>query len=106
MKSTRPGHAKILEAAFALPSLDPGKLLTGWLTLKSILFLPAAAISSHSLVVDLRRRRDVVIVVFGFPDGGTCDVSLYLGFPLMGLPPRLLGALESDSRGQADSAFR
>ena len=85
--------------------------MTGWLTLKSVLFLPAATSSSHSLVVDLSLRRDVVIVVFGLasllhPVGGTCVVSVYLGFPLMGLPPRLLGALESDSLGHADSAFK
>ena len=96
--------------SFYPPSLEPGKLLTGWLTLKSVLLLPAAASSSHSLVVDRSRRRDVVITVArGRPPRSSavilrsCEVD---GFPLRGLPPRLLGALESESRGHADSALR
>ena len=51
-----------------------------------------AATSSHSLVVALSRRLDVVIIGFR-----SCS---------SGLPTRLLGALESDSFGHADSAFR
>ena len=95
--------------SFYPSSLEPGKLLTGWLTLKSVRLLPAAASSSHSLVVDRSRRRDVVITVArGRPrSSGVILRSLEVnGLPLRGLPPRLLGALESESRGHADSALR
>ena len=82
--------------------------MTGRLTLKSVvLFLPAAANSSHSLVVDLSRRREVVIVVgLLSPLMGLPGTSWDFPWDLMGLAPRLLGALESESLGHADSAFR
>ena len=68
-------------------------MLTGWLTRKSVVsvVLHDAATSSHSLVVALSRRRDVVIIGFRSSSG---------------LPTRLLGALDSDSTGHADSALR